>query len=163
MEEDVDDRGRSLRDHLLELLRGGSAHLDLDKGISGLAPEFRGKKAPGLPHTVWQLLEHLRITQWDILEFSRNKDHVSPDWPAEYWPETEAPPDAAAWDRGVETLRRELQEMQDLVADPKTDLYAKIPWGDGQTVLREALLVADHNAYHLGQIVSVRQALGAWE
>lgn len=159
----MDDRDRSLRDHLLELLRGGSAHLDLDKAIGGLAPELRGKKAPGLPHTVWQLLEHLRITQWDILEFSRNKGHVSPDWPAEYWPKVEAPPDNAAWDRSVETLRRELKEMQDLVADPKTDLYAKIPWGDGQTILREALLVADHNAYHLGQIVSVRQALGAWE
>jgi hypothetical protein len=159
----MDDRDRSLRDHLLELLHGGSAHLDLDKAIGGLAPDLRGKKAPGLPHTVWQLLEHLRLAQWDILEFSRNKDHVSPDWPAGYWPQTEAPPDNAAWDRSVETLRRELQEMQDLVADPKTDLYAKIPWGDGQTILREALLVADHNAYHLGQIVSVRQGLGAWE
>jgi DinB superfamily len=163
MDKNLDDNDRSLRDHLLELLRGGSAHLDLDKAIGGLAPDLRGKKAPGLPHTVWQLLEHLRIAQWDILEFSRNKDHVSPDWPLGYWPETEAPPDDAAWDHSVETLRRELQETQDLVADPKTDLYAKIPWGDGQTVLREALLVADHNAYHLGQIVSVRQALGAWE
>lgn len=159
----MDDNDRSLRDHLLELLRGGSAHLDLDKAIGGLAPDLRGKKAPGLPHTVWQLLEHLRIAQWDILEFSRNKNHASPGWPAEYWPETEAPPDGAAWDRSVETVRRELKEMQDLVADPRTNLYAKIPWGDGQTVLREALLVADHNAYHLGQIVSVRQALGAWE
>lgn len=158
----MDNKDRSLRDHLLELLRGGSAHLDLDKAIGGLAPDLRGKKAPGLPHTVWQLLEHLRITQWDILEFSRHKDHVSPDWPAEYWPETEAPPDDAAWDGSAGTLRRELQEMQDLVADPQTDLYAKTPWGDGQTILREALLVADHNAYHLGQIVSVRQVLGAW-
>ncbi len=158
----MDDKDRSLRDHLQELLRGRGAHLDLDKAIDGLAPDLRGKKAPGLPHTVWQLLEHLRIAQWDILEFSRNKDHVSPDWPAGYWPETEAPPDDAAWDRCVEALRRELQEMRDLVADEKTDLYAKIPWGDGQTVLREAMLVADHNAYHLGQVVSVRQALGAW-
>lgn len=159
----MNDQDRSLRDHLLELLRGGSAHLNLDKAIGGLPPDLRGKKAPGLPHTVWQLLEHLRIAQWDILEFSRDKDHVSPDWPSGYWPEAEAPQDEAAWNRSVETLRRELQEMQDLVADPKTDLYAKIPWGDGQTVLREALLIADHNAYHLGQIVSVRQALGAWE
>ncbi len=159
----MDDKDRSLRDHLLELLRGGSAHLHLDKALGGLAPDLRGKKAPGLPHTVWQLLEHLRIAQWDILEFSHNKSYTSLDWPAEYWPKTEAPPDPAAWDHSVETLRRELQEMQDLVADPKTDLYAKIPWGDGQTILREALLVADHNAYHLGQIVSVRQALGAWE
>jgi hypothetical protein len=159
----VIDRDRSLRDHLLELLRCGSAHLDFEKAVGGLSPALRGAKAPGLPHTVWQLVEHLRITQWDILEFSRNPDHVSPKWPEGYWPETAAPPDGAAWDRSVEVFRRELQEMQELTADPQIDLYAKIPWGDGQTILREALLVADHNAYHLGQIVSVRQALGAWE
>jgi DinB superfamily len=157
------DNDRILRDHLLELLRGGSAHLDFEKAIGGLPPELRGVKAPALPHTVWQLLEHLRIAQWDILGFSRNPDHISPSWPAGHWPDSAAPPDDAAWDRSVETFLTELQEMQDLVADPKTDLYAKIPWGDGQTVLREALLVADHNAYHLGQIVSVRQALGVWE
>lgn len=153
---------QSLRDHLLELLRSRSAHLDFDKAIGGLPAALRGAKAPGLPHTVWQLLEHLRIAQWDILEFSRNRDHVSPDWPAGYWPETEAPPDAAAWEGSVESFRRDLQAMQDLVADPATDLYAKIPWGDGQTILREAMLAADHNAYHLGQIVSVRQGLGTW-
>ena len=156
------DNERILRDHLLELLRGRSAHLDFEKAIGGLPPELRGVKAPALPHTVWQLLEHLRIAQWDILGFSRNPDHVSPSWPEGHWPDSAAPPDDAAWDRSVETFLTELQEMQDLVADPKTDLYAKIPWGDGQTILREALLVADHNAYHLGQIVSVRQALGAW-
>jgi hypothetical protein len=156
---------QSLRDHLLELLRGGSAHLDLEKAIAGLPAELRGAKAPGLPHTVWQLLEHLRIAQWDILEFSRDPKHASPPWPEGYWPpsETAAPPDAAAWERCVEALRNDLQAMQNLVADPQTDLYAKIPWGKGQTVLREALLAADHNAYHLGQLVSVRQALGAWE
>jgi hypothetical protein len=156
------DKTQALRDHLLELLRGGSAHLDLEKAIAGLPAELRGAKAPGLPHTVWQLLEHLRIAQWDILEFSRNPDHASPPWPEGYWPEA-APPDETAWDHSLEAMRRDLKAMQDLVADPKTDLYAKIPWGDGQTILREALLVADHNAYHLGQIVSVRHALGAWE
>jgi hypothetical protein len=156
------DKTQALRDHLLELLRGGSAHLDLEKAIAGLPAELRGAKAPGLPHTVWQLLEHLRIAQWDILEFSRNPDHASPPWPEGYWPEA-SPPDDDAWDRSLEAMRRDLKAMQDLVADPKTDLYAKIPWGDSQTILREALLVADHNAYHLGQIVSVRHALGAWE
>jgi hypothetical protein len=156
------DKDRSLRDHLLELLQGRSAHLDFDKAIGGLPPDLRGAKAPGLPHSVWQLLEHLRIAQWDILEFSRNPDHVSPKWPQGYWPETEAPPDNAAWNRSVEAFRSDLQEMQNLVADPQTDLHGKIPWGDGQTILREAMLVADHNAYHLGQIISVRQALGAW-
>ena len=153
---------QSLRDHLLELLRGGSAHLDLEKAIGGLPPELRGAKATGLPHTVWQLLEHLRIAQWDILEFSRDEAHVSPPWPEGYWPAA-APPDQDAWDRSLEALRRDLQAMQDLVTDPKADLFARIPWGDGQTILREALLVADHNAYHLGQIVCVRQALGVWE
>lgn len=156
------DRDQSLRDHLLELLRGGSAHLDFDAAVEGLTPELAGRNAPGLPHTPWQLLEHLRIAQWDILEFSRNLDHVSPDFPAGYWPETEVPPDDGAWHRSVEAFRRDLQEMKDLVADPKTDLYARIPWGDGQTILREAMLVADHNAYHLGQIVAVRQGLGVW-
>jgi uncharacterized damage-inducible protein DinB len=156
------DKDQSLRNHLLELLRGRSAHLDFEKAIAGLAPELRGARAAALPHTVWQLLEHLRLAQWDILEFSRNGDYVSPKWPEGYWPETAAPPDAAAWDRSVEAFRRDLQAMRELVADARTDLYAKIPWGDGQTILREAMLVADHNAYHLGQIVCVRQALGAW-
>jgi uncharacterized damage-inducible protein DinB len=156
------DKDQALRDHLLELLRGRGAHLDFEKALADLPPELRGAKAPGLPHTVWQLLEHLRIAQWDILEFSRNPDHVSPPWPEGYWP-SETAPDDDAWDGAVEAFRRDLQAMQDLVADPKTDLYAKISWGDGQTILREALLVADHNAYHLGQIVSVRHALGAWE
>jgi hypothetical protein len=156
------DQNRALRDHLLYLLRGGGAHVGFEKTVGGLPPELRGKKAPGLPHTIWQLLEHLRLAQWDILEFSRSRDHVSPDFPAGYWPKTEAPPDNAAWERSLEAFRKDLKAMQDLVDDPKTDLYAKIPWGDGQTILREALLVADHNAYHLGQIVNVRQALGAW-
>jgi hypothetical protein len=154
---------QSLRDHLLELLRGGHGHATFDQALQGLPQELRGAKAPGLPHTVWQLLEHIRLAQWDILEFSRDKDHVSPDWPSGYWPATAAPPDAAAWDRSVESFHKDLQAMKDLVSDPKTDLYARLPWGDGQTVLREAMLVADHNAYHIGQIVSVRQALGAWK
>ena len=159
----TEDRDRSLRDQLVKLLQGGNAHLGLDQAIGELPKELRGAKAPGLPHTVWQLLEHLRIAQWDILEFSRNRDYTAPKWPDDYWPDTAAPPDAAAWDQSVEALHRDLKAMEDLVADPQTDLYARIPWGDGQTILREALLVADHNAYHLGQIISVRQVLGAWK
>jgi len=151
-----------LREHLIELLRMGSAHLDFDHAIEGLPPELRGRKAPGLPHTVWQLLEHLRIAQEDILEFSRNPDYKAPKWPDDYWPQTEAPPSDEAWDQSVESFRRDLQAMKDLVIDPRTDLFATIPWGKGQTILREALLVADHNAYHVGQIVMVRQGLGAW-
>jgi len=160
----MSETDRVLRDHLRQLLRGGNAHLDLEKALAGLPAELRGKKAPGLPHTVWQLLEHIRLAQWDILEYSRDKDHVSPAWPEGYWPPADAPPDAAAWQASLEACRRDLQAMQDLVADPATDLYAAIPWGEpGHTILREALLVADHNAYHVGQIVMVRQALGAWK
>jgi hypothetical protein len=157
------DQTQLLRDHLLELLRGGHGHATFDKAIEGLPAKLRGAQAPGLPHTVWQLLEHLRLAQWDLLEFSRDKSHVSPPWPEGYWPETAAPPDEAAWEKSVESFHQDLQAMQDLVADPQTDLYAKLPWGDGQTILREAMLLADHNAYHLGQIVSVRHALGAWK
>jgi uncharacterized damage-inducible protein DinB len=157
-----DPQDRALRDHVLYLLKGRGAHVDFEKVIGGLPPGLRGRKAAGLPHTAWQLLEHLRLAQWDILEFSRNGDHVSPEWPEGYWPETEAPPDDAAWEKSVAAFRADLEAMQRLVDDSSTDLYARLPWGDGQTVLREALLVADHNAYHLGQIVSLRQALGAW-
>lgn len=152
-----------LRDHLLELLRGGSAHLRFDEAIEGLPADLRGTKHQELPHTAWQLLEHLRITQWDILDFSRNPDYAHIKWPDDYWPKTAAPPDDDAWNQSVEQFRQDLKAMQDLVSDPQTDLYAKIPWGEGQTILREAMLVADHNAYHVGQIVSLRQALGAWQ
>lgn len=158
----ADTKDRALRHHLLYLLRGGDAHAGFDHAVAGLPADLRGEKAPGLPHTVWQLVEHLRLAQWDILEFSRNRGHVSPAFPEGYWPRTVAPPDAAAWDLSLESFRRDLKAMQVLVDDHATDLYAKIPWGDGQTILREALLVADHNAYHLGQIICVRQALGAW-
>jgi hypothetical protein len=153
---------QALREHLLYLLRGGGAHLGFDTAIGGLPAALRGAKVPGIPHSPWRLLEHLRIAQWDILEFSRNPKHVSPPFPDGYWPAGDAPPDAAAWDRSVAAFRADLQAMQDLVADPATDLFARIPHGDGQTILREALLVADHNAYHLGQLVVVRRALGAW-
>jgi hypothetical protein len=108
------------------------------------------------------MLEHLRICQWDILEFSRDPDHVSPSFPDGYWPETDAPPDGLAWDRSVQAFRDDLQAMIELVENPTTDLYARIPHGDGQTILREALLVADHNAYHLGQLVFLRRCLHAW-
>lgn len=151
-----------LRQHVVNLLESRGAHADFEATIRALPAELRGVRAEGQPHTAWQLLEHLRIAQWDILEFSRDGEHVSPDFPVGYWPETEAPPDDEAWERSVEAFRGDLRAMCELVLDPATDLFAKIPWGDGQTVLREALLVADHNAYHLGQIVTLRRALGAW-
>jgi hypothetical protein len=154
---------QALRQHLDYLLSGGGAHLDFDKAIAGLPPAKRGVRAPNSPHTAWWLLEHLRIAQSDILEFSRNPKHKSPDWPAGYWPQGDAPPDDKAWDKSVAAFKADLAAMRALVNDPKTDLFAKIPHGDGQTILREALLVADHNAYHLGQLVSLRRTIGAWD
>jgi hypothetical protein len=157
------DQTASLREHLMYLLKGGGAHLNFDKAIASLPANLRGAKPPGVPHTPWRLLEHLRIAQWDILEFTRNSQHVSPPWPEGYWPAGDAPPDDMAWDRSVVAFRADLRAMQALVADPATDLFTPLPHGDGQTALREALLVADHNAYHLGQLVLLRRLLGAWE
>ena len=151
-----------LREHLLDLLGGGHAHLNFDTAVAGLPPGLRGAKPAGLPHTPWRLLEHLRVAQWDILRFSIDPRHVSPEFPAGYWPEGDGPPDPGAWDRTVAAFRADLKAMRDLVADPATDLFAPLPHGQGQTVLREALLVADHTAYHLGQLVTVRRLLGAW-
>lgn len=156
------DQNSSLRHHLLELLKGGSAHARLEEVTSGIPAKLRGQKPLGLPHSPWMLLEHIRIAQWDIVEFSRNRKHVSPDWPKDYWPRREAPPSLAAWNISIKKFRKDLKSMQDLVANTKTDLYARIPWGDGQTILREALLLADHNAYHIAQLVDVRRLLGAW-
>jgi DinB superfamily len=150
-----------LRQHLLELLKGGNAHIHFDQVVKRFSRTARGQKPKGFPHSPWMLLEHLRLAQWDILEFSRNAKHVSPDWPQGYWPESGVPPSDAAWNASIGGFRKDLKAMQELIANPQTDLYAKIPWGDGQTVLREALLVADHNSYHLGQLVDVARLLGA--
>ncbi len=152
----------ALRKHLLYLLGGGGAHLDFDSAVAGWPAKLRGSKPKGLPHTAWQLLEHMRIAQWDILEFSRNPKHVSPDWPAGYWPATEVPPNPTAWNRSLSAFRSDLKAMMNLAKSPRRDLFAMIPHGEGQTILREALLVADHNAYHLGELVYLRRALGAW-
>jgi hypothetical protein len=156
------DQTAALREHLLYLLRGGGAHLDFDKAVAGLPPALRGAKPAGLSHTPWRLIEHVRIAQWDILEFSRNPRHVSPSFPDGYWPQGDAPPGPDDWDRSLAAFRSDLRAMQDLVADPASDLFTPLPHGQGQTLLREALLVADHNAYHLGQLVVVRRLLGAW-
>jgi len=153
----------ALRQHVLELLAGGHAHVDLKTALAEFPPRLRGKKPRGAPHTAWQLLEHIRIALWDILEFSRNAKHVSPKWPEGYWPKTEAPPSAAAWDTSIRKVRADQKAMERLVSSKKTDLFAPIPHGTGQAVLREALLVVDHNAYHIGQLVLLRRLLGAWK
>ena len=156
-------KNKDLREHVLYVLRGGGAHLDFDDAVDQFPAKLRGIKPPSTPHTAWQLVEHMRIAQWDILEFSRNPKHVSPDFPSGYWPVSEAPPSERAWNATLRAFPRYREAMAKLVANPKTDLFAPIPHGQGQTVLREALLVADHNAYHLGQLVTVRRLLGAWE
>ena len=154
---------QSMREHVLWLLDGGHAHVKMDAALADLPAKLYGAKPPHIPHSPWRLVEHMRIAQWDILEFCRNPRHESPAWPEGYWPAGDAPPDAAAWDRSVQALRADLAAMRALVSDKSSDLYEPFPHGQGQTLLREALLVADHNAYHLGQLIVVRRALGAWQ
>jgi hypothetical protein len=153
------DEQKQLREHLLELLEGESAHIKLETLIGGFPLDQINDHPDGSPHNAWELLEHIRIAQWDILEFCRNPTHVSPKWPDEYWPKADAT--ALDWQNSVEHVFGDLQALRDLAADEKTDLFAKIPHGDGQTILRELLLVADHNAYHLGQLMLVKKMLKA--
>ncbi|HMC89048.1 MAG TPA: DinB family protein, partial [Gemmataceae bacterium] len=136
------NQDKILRDHLLYLLKGAGAHLDFKTAIAGLPVKLRGATPAGVPHSPWRLLEHMRLAQWDILEFCRNPKHVSPKFPEGYWPAGDAPPDAKAWSDSVAAFESDLQAMCDLVANPAADLFARIPHGDGQTILREALLVA---------------------
>src|SRR5215470_762867 len=148
---------QALRQHLVFLLKGGGAHVHFADAVEGFPEAKRGSFVAGLPHTGWQLLEHARIAQWDILEFSRNAKHVSPEFPEGYWPKTPGPRSEEEWTDSVWAFRRDLREMIRLVENPRTDLYAKIPHGDGQNILREALVLADHNSYHLGQLVDLRR------
>lgn len=156
------DRITALRKQLVENLKSSNAHADFAQAIRDFPAEFRGKRPKGSPHSAWELLEHVRIAQSDILEFSRSASHTSPSWPEGYWPAKPEPPDDKAWDRSVNSFCEELQALCALIADESNDLFARIPHGDGQTLLREALLAADHNAYHLGQFVLVRRLLGDW-
>jgi hypothetical protein len=151
------DEQKVLREHLLELLNGRSAHIDLESVIKDFPLEHINAFLANSPHTAWDLLEHIRIAQWDILEFSLDAKHRSPKWPEGYWPKKEAT--KAEWKTSVKQILKDLKAFKKLVADKKTDLYAKIPHGDGQTILREVLLVADHNAYHLGQLVLVKKMI----
>lgn len=153
----------TLRHHLVNLLSKEQAHAGFSRAVADFPVHLRGMKIAGSPHTPWQLLEHLRIAQWDILEFCRNSRHVSPPFPKGYWPPTQEPPDAAAWERSVHAFHADLDAMIALVKSPRTDLFARIPGGESQTILREAMLVADHNAYHLGQFILLRRLAGSWE
>jgi|SRR5580704_17979581 hypothetical protein len=154
---------KALRQHVINLLKGADAHVAFDAAVNSVPVNLRGRRPEGAEHSLWELLEHLRIAQWDILEFSRNAKHKSPEFPSGYWPRAETPPDEKAWDQSVQAFRKDLASLCELVAEGSTDLFAKIPHGDGQTVLREALVAADHNAYHVGQLVLLRRLLGAWQ
>lgn len=154
---------QALREHLLYLLKGGGAHISFEAATKGLPADLRGKKPKGAEHSAWEILEHMRLAQWDILNFSRGPNHASPAWPEGYWPATPQPPNDRAWGKSIRQFSADLDSLCALVSDPSVDLFARIPHGDGQTILREALLVADHNAYHLGALVLVRRMLGAWK
>jgi hypothetical protein len=155
------DTDKALREHVLYVLRGRGAHIDFEGVIADFPVELINRKVEHIPYTPWAVLEHMRIAQWDILEFSRSASHVSPEWPKGYWPPDDAMPGADGWSKSVEAFRADLSEIEKLVADPSTDLFAPIAHGEGQTVLREALLVADHNAYHLGVLSTLKRLLTA--
>ena len=151
----------SIRKHVLYLLRGGGAHMSFDDFINSFPADLCNREIEGLPYTPWQILEHMRLAQWDILEFSRDPDHLSPEFPKGYWPKPDDLGNPALWQKTVDDFRKDLQQMEALVEDSSTDLHAKIPHGDGQTILREALLIADHNAYHLGALAVMARILKA--
>ena len=153
-----------LRKQLIALLRGGQAHASLDEAIQDFPAEHRGTVPAGLPYSAWQLLEHLRIAQRDILDFSAppTGGYQPMAWPDDYWPKSPAPPSAHAWDASINAIRKDLETFESLITKPTADLYKPFRWGEGQNLLREALLIADHNAYHIGQLVLIRRLVGAW-
>jgi hypothetical protein len=153
----------AIRDHLSRLLEWEDARVGFDRAVADVPPHMRGTASPGLPHSLWQLVEHIRLAQWDILDFCRNAAYEEMKWPGDYWPPAAAPPSEAAWDDSLSRVRADRAALRRLAVDPSIDLTARIPHGKGQTVLRELLLVADHTAYHVGQIVVVRQLLGIWK
>jgi hypothetical protein len=153
------DQNKALREQLLHAMRGDQSHIDFEAVTDDLSAELGGIKPETAPHTAWQLLEHMRFAQHDILEFSRNPEHKSPKWPEGYWPKTEAPPDQKAWEASIGTFRKEAQEMEDLISDPDQNLFKTLDGGSGQTLLREALVLAAHNSYHLGQLMFLKKIL----
>jgi uncharacterized damage-inducible protein DinB len=152
-----------VRNQLSRLLAWEDAHVGFDTAIADMPEDLRGKQPAGLPYSAWQLLEHLRRAQRDILEFCRNANYQELTWPDDYWPSSPAPPSPAAWDESVRQFREDREALQQLAADPNVDLATRIPHGNGQTYLRELVLAADHAAYHIGQLVVVRRLLGNWK
>ncbi len=152
-----------LRAHLLSLLDGGNAHMSFEDVVANFPSELINTNPPNVPYTLWHLIEHMRLTQWDILEYIRNAAHVSPEWPISFWPERDATTDAAGWQQTIDSFLADLQALRDIASDQDTYLFTPIPHGyDGHTVLREILLVVDHNAYHIGELGILRQVMQAW-
>jgi hypothetical protein len=151
-----------MRDHLLNLLSGKGAHLTFDEAVSDFPPAFINVRPPNLPYSCWHLVEHMRIAQWDILEFVRNPEHVSPEWPAGYWPAREQHADKETWNRTIEQFQADLEAVKDLVRDPDADFFAELSHAPGYTLFREVLLVADHNAFHTGELAILRQVMSIW-
>jgi hypothetical protein len=155
------DQHKILISELIKLLNGGSAHAGINEALNDLPASLQGIKPDKLPYSVWQMVEHIRITQWDMLEFSKNGKHQSPKWPDEYWVKETAPKDDAAWERSIKQINDDREEFINLLT--KEDIYKAIPHGHGQSILREALQIADHNAYHTAEIIVLRRLLGTWE
>lgn len=153
---------KALRQQLLHLLRGGNAHMTFDEAVVDFPISAINERPPNVPYTPWHLLEHLRRAQWDILDFIRNSNYQEMQWPDDYWPAPDATADAAAWEQTLTAFRADRTAIEAIADDPQTDLFAPIPHGDGQTILREILLVADHNAYHIGEFAILRQVMGTW-
>ena len=156
------EQGSMLREQLIKLLSWQDAHVNFDDAVQGVPPEMQGVRSERLPYSLWELLEHMRVTQHDILDFCRDPAYEAPKWPDDYWPKNTMPPSPASWQESVAAFRADRDTLARFIADPLLDLYAKIPHGEGQTYLREVVLVADHSAYHLGEIVALRRLLGVW-
>ncbi|QHW00011.1 DinB family protein [Spirosoma endbachense] len=156
------DTNTILRNQLITLLQKSEAHQSLDAAIKNLPAELRGVKPENLPYSIWQLIDHIRLVQWDILEFSRNADYQSPPWPEGYWTKQVQPPDNSAWQQALDQIQQDRDAFIALLADPEWDLFQPFAHGDGQNLLREALLIADHTAYHVGEIIIIRRLLNAW-
>ncbi|MVM33505.1 DinB family protein [Spirosoma sp. HMF4905] len=159
----VEDINSAVRKQLISLLTDSNAHQSFDGAVKGLPAELRGVKPDKLPYSIWQLVDHIRTVQWDILEFSRNADHQSPPWPDGFWAKEIAPPNEDAWQQALDQILKDRTDFIGLLNDPQNDLYAPFAHGDGQNLLREALLIGDHNAYHIGEIIIIRRLLGAWK
>ncbi len=157
----MENQHKILLSELTKLLLGGSAHVSLQDALKGLPPRLRDIKPDNMPYSIWQLVEHIRIAQWDMMKFCKDADHKSPKWPEEYWPKESGPRDEGAWKGSLTQISSDLDEFIELMEH--SDIYQKLQHGDGQTILREALQIADHNSYHIAEIVAIRRFLGDWK